>query len=133
MFKAVPCRPHTTEVRFRSQANPSEVFLWTKWHWNRIISDQFDFTLSVPLHHYSVSATTPLLCQCHSTITPYYIIFIIILLLSNGQAGKHGEPTLNQSNAVQDIGDQLAGRQELLHCCLVFRWFSNHVKYIHKH
>jgi hypothetical protein len=92
VFKAMPCQPHTTVVRLRSQANPFEVFLRTQWHRDRIISDQFYCTLSVPLHKYSIHHNP----HNHSALMKW----------TSGQTRR----TLNQNNALPNIGDQWAGK-----------------------
>jgi hypothetical protein len=48
---------------------------WTKWHWDRFLSEYFSFPLSVSFHHCSI------------------LIFIYILLLPEGQMGEAWEPS----------------------------------------
>jgi fluoride ion exporter CrcB/FEX len=48
---------------------------WAKWHCDRFLSQYFAFPLSVSLH------------QC------FVLIFILALLLSEGQAGEAWEPS----------------------------------------
>jgi hypothetical protein len=50
---------------------------WTKWHWDRFLSEYFSFSLSLSFHQYSV----------------LIIIIITILLLSEGQAGDDWKPS----------------------------------------
>jgi hypothetical protein len=80
---------------------------WTPWHWYRFLSAYFDFALPIPS------------LQCSM------VIFIYILLLSEGQTGEAWEPTV-----LSEIGEQwteekyvhltcwyeLCLRQKLLHC-----------------
>jgi hypothetical protein len=56
MAQAISRRPLTAEPRIRARGQVMWNLSWTKWHWDRVFSEFFDFPLSISFHRCSAQS-----------------------------------------------------------------------------
>jgi hypothetical protein len=62
--QAIYRQPLTAEARIRPQASPRGTWRWTKWHWNRFLSEYVSWSIPATFHSPS------LMCHWYYTMQP---------------------------------------------------------------